>query len=474
MATRVHHGSAAFHRGMNAPRSKYFARGKFGRLFPTLPPLFHRDKTDAQLREALVTLGAPGGPMDPTGQNDPDNPGVPVGFGFFGQFVDHDITLDTTSSFERQNDPEGIENFRTPSLELDSVYGSGPAVTPWLYADGVRLLVEHVHGRDQLPRAPVSNTALIGDPRNDENLIISQMQLAVLRFHNAVVDAIEDDTDEEHLFDEAQRIVRWHYQWVVLREFLPLIVGQDLVDDIYNVCTGGGRKHYGWRNEPFIPVEFAVAAYRFGHSQIPGALKVNDDFTTDGSHDIPLFDRNEIGDSDPDDLQSFGLRAPRRWVDWKYFFQTTSDAPQPTKQVDTLLSQPLFDLPFEEAGPLASLASRNLLRSHVFGLPSGQAVACAMCIDPLSTSDLDDVKDDGFDTATPLWFYILKEAEVVANGEHLGPVGGRIVAEVLIGLLEGDRQSFVRADPKWTPANENIGTDENFSMADLVTFADNA
>jgi hypothetical protein len=457
---------------MNAPHSKYFASGKFGRLFPTLPPLFHRDKSEEDLRGALVDLGATGGPMDPTGQADPDNPDVPAGFGFLGQFIDHDITFDTTSSFERQNDPEGIENFRTPALELDSVYGSGPEVTPYFYApDGVRLLVEQEHGRDQLPRNTIG-TAVIGDPRNDENLIISQLQLAFLKFHNAVVDAIEPVCEPEHLFEEAQRIVRWHYQWIVLHEYLPLTVGQDLVDDIYDVCGGGGRQFFNWRHKPFIPVEFAVAAYRFGHTQIPGALKVNDDFTSNGSDEIPLFDRNEVGDSDPDDLQSFGLRAPRRYVDWKYLFETSNTNPQPSKQIDSVLAPPLFDLPFVPPGSRASLAVRNLERGHAFGLPSGQAVACAMCIDPLSPSDLSDVASLGFDKVTPLWFYILKEAEVVESGKRLGPVGGRIVAEVLIGLLEGDRQSFVRADPKWTPANEGIGTDADFKIADLLKFAD--
>ena len=465
------HGASAFHRGMHAPHSTFFASGKFGRLFPTLPGLFHRDKTEAELREALVRLGARGGPMDPaSGASNPNNDGVWAGFGFLGQFIDHDITLDTTSSFERQNDPEGIANFRTPVLELDSVYGSGPAVSPHLYEPrSAKLLLDRAHGRDQIARNS-KNTALIGDPRNDENLIIQQLQLAFIRFHNAVVEAIEPDTDREHLFREAQRIVRWHYQWIVLHEYLPLTVGQDLVDEVYDVCNHrAGRTYFNWRHTAFIPVEFSVAAYRFGHSQIPGALRLNGDFN--GGDLVPLFDRDELGDADPDDCSGFGLRAPRRWIDWKHFFKVARKKPVETKQINPVLAEPLFDLPFEEPGPRASLAVRNLERGHVFGLPSGQAVACAMCLDPLAPADLSDVAADGFDTATPLWYYILKEAEVVAGGAHLGPVGGRIVAEVLIGLLQGDRMSFVRTDPKWTPASETIGTDADFGMADLLKFA---
>lgn len=482
-----HHGTTAFHRGLAAPHSSYFSKyrsgGKFGRLFPGLPPLRVRGKTEEELREALFKLGSPGGPMDPGKKDDPANQKIPAGFVFLGQFIDHDVTLDTTSSLERQNDPEGIQNFRTPVLELDSVYGSGPEASPWLY-EGPRLLVDPEHGRDQIPRNRI-NTALIGDPRNDENLLISQLHLAFLRFHNRVVDALEaDGVAPENLFEEAQRIVRWHYQWVIVHEFLPLTVGQKLVDDVYTAdCEGYGRRFYDWRYEPFIPVEFAVAAYRFGHSQVPGRLQVNDQFKIKGDPKIPLFDRDEVGDADPDDLSGFGLRAPRRYVDWKYLFATGEGQEQPSRKIDRFLSRPLFDLPFIPAPPPGSppggpaenpvsLAARNLLRGHTFGLPSGQSVACAMCETPLAPDDLEELEDLGLDRHTPLFYYVLKEAQVVAKGERLGPVGGRIVAEVLVGLLEGDRHSYVRANPKWTPADEGLGTDEGFRIADLVTFGD--
>ncbi len=487
-----HHGTGAFHRGISAPRSDYFSKyrseGKFGRLFPGLPPLTVPSKTEEELRRALVELGAPDGPMDPTGPagpsgGDPENPRIPAGFVFFGQFVDHDITLDTTSSLERQNDPEGIQNFRTPVLELDNVYGSGPEATPWLY-DGPRLLVEQEHGRSQLPRNSIG-TALIGDPRNDENLVISQLQLAFLRFHNRIVDLLEDEgVAGENLFEEAQRIVRWHYQWIVLREFLPLTVGEELVDEVYTAdCTGTGRIVYRWRHEPYIPVEFAVAAYRFGHSQVPGALQVNDEFTVAGNSEIPFFDREEADDLDPDDLSGFKPPSPRRYVDWKYLLSTGDEAEQPSQKIDRFLSRPLFDLPFIPAtadssttgGPPenpVSLATRNLLRGLSFGLPSGQAVACALCEEPLAPGDLSDLADLGLDRQTPLFYYVLEEAEVRNEGAYLGPVGGRIVAEVLIGLLEGDRQSFVRANPEWTPAHEPVGTDESFGLADLIALAE--
>jgi hypothetical protein len=468
-----HHGSGAFQRGLEAPHSRYFASSKFGRLFPTLPPLSLPGESDQGLIDRLRRLGGEAeSPMFPASDaQNPDNAKIPVGFVFFGQFVDHDVTLDTTSSLERQNDPEGLVNFRTPLLELDSVYGSGPSVTPHFYRDGARLLVDEGFGRPQLPRTSV-RTAVIADPRNDENLIISQLQLLFLRFHNRVVDELEPRVHPSVLFEEAQRVVRWHYQWIVLHEFLPLTVGKNVVKAIYKGdCCGTGRCFYNWRHEPFIPVEFAVAAYRFGHSQIPARFQVNDDFKVNGDPRIVLFDPKEIGKDDPNDLSGFGAQGARRYVDWKYLFATGDKKEQPSKQIDPVLSPPLFHLPFVTApGPdnPDSLAARNLLRGHAFGLPSGQTIARAMCIEPLSAKDLDEVRGFGFERQTPLFYYLLREAQVVEKGERLGPVGGRIVAEVLIGLLEGDRKSFVRAHPKWTPEEEEIGTTKDFGMADLI------
>lgn len=452
------HGGGIFQRGLHAPQSRYHSRGKFGRLFPSLPPHYPS-------LEALKELGAVGGPMDPGEDRDTPNDVMPAGFVFLAQFIDHDITFDTTSSLEQQNDPEAIQNFRTPLLELDSVYGSGPGAAPYLYRSVNRLpymLIDEAAPND-LPRNS-TNTALIGDPRNDENLLISQLHLAFLKFHNQVLRDVRN-------FDEAQRLVRWHYQWIVLHEFLPLLVGQELVDSIYTGKSySSGRRFYNWRHEPFIPVEFAVAAYRYGHSQVPGRMKVNDVFRVNGRSEIPLFDINEIGKNDPNDLSGFGARADRRFVDWHNLFDTGEGRHQPSRSINTVLSGPLFELPFfVQSGEISSLAQRNFIRARTFGLPSGQAIARAMGEEPLTRDELDDVRYLGFDEETPLWFYLLREAEVRKYGERLGPVGGRIVAEVLIGLLEGDRLSFVRSHPNWQPV---LGrTRGQFGMVDLLQYA---
>lgn len=164
------------------------------------------------------------------------------------------------------------------------------------------------------------------------------------------------------------------------------------------------------------------------------------------------------------------MRADRRFAEWKFFFDVGAGKPQPSKRFDTVLSGPLFDLPFlGPTDPVRSLAQRNLVRGLTFDLPSGQSIARAMCIDPLTPSDLKDVAALDLDHDTPLWFYILREADVRENGRRLGLVGGRIVAEVLIGLLEGDRKSFVRVDPKWRPTfGDSKG---KFGIADLLRLA---
>ncbi len=462
----VHHGAKEI-RGINPPRSRFHERGKFGRLFPGLS-VFAADTQDT--RERLLELGRKGGVMDPgtDATRNPNNPsGLPSGFTFLGQFIDHDLTFDPTSSLERMNDPEAISNFRTPMLELDNVYGSGPDASPHLYdaSSPGKLLIDAAAPRD-LPRNS-QLTALIADPRNDENLIVSQLHLAFLKFHNAVIDdlAAKKTVPQGELFMEAQRIVRWHYQWMIIHEFLPHIVGEGLVKDLLR--TRRDERLFRWKHEPFIPVEFAVAAYRFGHSQVRPGYRVNANFAA------PIFNATQDAAlADPNDLRG-GKRADRRFVEWKFFFRTAADSVQPSLRIDSTLSPPLFELPFIPPGAPAvnpqSLAQRNLLRSLVFGLPSGQDMARALRIKPLSPDDLADVKALKLDHSTPPWFYMLREAEKRTEGRTLGPLGGRIVAEVILGVIEGSRLSYVRAAPDFKPfLGQKPG---EFTMVDLLKVA---
>jgi hypothetical protein len=480
--------------GDNPPRSTYYEQGKFGRLFPTLPAFAADNPT---LRTALKEIGQSGGIMDAKDDlsnpadllkpeksvENPDNPNLTAGMTFLGQFLDHDMTFDPTSSLERQQDPETIANFRTPTLALDNLYGSGPVASPHLYDQTVdfgltTFLVEEIcdsntKSRDgsvrfDLPRNS-QNVALIGDPRNDENLIVSQLHLAFLKFHNAVVQYVKDETgltNPREVFAEAQRLVRWHYQWIIVHEFLALTVGQAMVEKVLTE----GRKFYKWRNLPFIPVEFAVAAYRFGHSQVRPSYRANFGAKPDDSEQFIalIFDDSKPDSPDPNDLRG-GKRAPRRFIDWQTFFDFGDGRVRSNKKIDTLLSSTLFDLPGIPNFEPQSLAQRNLLRQLTFSVPSGQRVAKAMCEKPLDPNELADLKPFHLETRTPLWFYILREADVHGDdGKRLGPVGGRIVAEVFIGLLQGDDMSYLSQDPEWTPTLNDTG---NFTMVDLLNFA---
>lgn len=143
-------------------------------------------------------------------------------------------------------------------------------------------------------------------------------------------------------------------------------------------------------------------------------------------------------------------------------------APQRSYKIDTRLTAPLGVLP--DHPDLANLARRNLLRGLRLGLPSGQNVARAMGISPLSDADLG-LGERGapdFNGDAPLWFYVLREAELLAGAQHLGPVGGRIVAEILVGLLAGDPMSWLNVEPNWQPPLAQNG---RFGMPELIRFA---
>lgn len=490
----MRHGKV-YRSGDNPPNSTFFDKGKFGRLFPSLPP-FAADSPN--LRASLKEIGKKDGIMD--AQDDltahprdliikpelfiknPDNPDLTAGMTFLGQFLDHDMTLDVTSNLEKQVDPEMIENFRIPALELDNIYGMGPGGSPHLYDQSVdfgltTFLTEVNPGSETLTRdgsqkfdlpRKIENKkiALISDPRNDENLVLSQLHLAFLKFHNAVVQRVKADTglnDPNQIFMEAQRLVRWHYQWIILHEYLPKTVGQHVVDDILKK----GRKFYKWRNAPFIPVEFSVAAFRFGHSQVRPSYRVNFGPNDDAQFFALIFNDSLPESDDPDDMRG-GKRAPRRFIDWQTFFDFGDERFRNNKIIDTKLSSILFDLPGIPSFEPQSLAQRNLLRHLTFKVPSGQRVAKAMNLNVLCASDLDDLKPFNLHNETPLWFYILREAHVKEDGKRLGPMGGRIVAEVMIGLIEGDSMSYLKQDPEWKPTLANSG---DFKMTDLLKLA---
>jgi hypothetical protein len=456
----------------------------FGRLFPDLPAFAPATE---RVKDSLRALGAPGGPLDAKDDlskgpkllitdlglsaNNPNNPSHTAGTTFMGQFIDHDITFDTTSAMGVPTEPGSSPNGRTPSLDLDSVYGAGPVASPELYdsVDHAKLRIATGGIFEDLPRtSDGTNTAIIADPRNDENLMIAGLQCAFILFHNKAVDWARANGYADSAFDQARQLTRWHYHWVVLHEFLPLVVGQALVDDVLRK----GRRFYKPRmREGFIPVEFQAAAYRFGHSMVRPSYRAN--LKGDGGNPFfaMVFDPAGEGQADPVDLRG-GARAPRRFIGWQTFFDFGDGEVKPNKKIDTRISTPLFDLPL---GAIAShdtpqsLPQRNLLRQLTWSLPSGQDVARAMDVERLTPPELRDLKPYSFDKSTPLWYYVLREAELRADGLALGKVGGRIVAEVLIGLMQSDPSSYLVQNPAWTPTLTSAGS--AFRMKDFLTFA---
>lgn len=479
--------------------------GYYGRMFRLAP--YEPDESELT-REAEALH-----PRQPRAEDDK----LPSGYTYLGQFLTHDLTFDPASRGVRRADPDRIRNFRSPFLDLDSVYGGGPDVQPSMYGGVGRSRYSFRIGRsrplgarnresDDLPRteallcnlkdgqrfetidgrlvaaAPnriihwfgrkwarvegacgvlsrdgavvaanprgirlVGQTAVIADPRNDENIMISQLHLGFLKLHNLVLRDLCDG-DESHAteatFDAARKLVTWHYQWVVLYDFLPRLVGKQLVkDSVALVNQGRPLRYYRWRRSPFMPIEFAAAAFRIGHAMVRDRYQLNEQL--DG---IPVFS-GRAPESESESIREFedlrgGRSLPARWdIDWNLMFGSDGDrARQPAMRISRALSRALRHIP---DGDERALARRTLERGKNLGLPSGNAIARALGKTPVAATEL------------PLWVYILEEASQKKAksrfGKRLGPVGRVIVAETIIGLLAADPASFLRCDPNWEP-----------------------
>lgn len=495
-------GGCPMHAGSGAG-STYTPSATFGRLFPSLPP-FAADSH--HLRRALLEMGEPGGLLDakddlfgPDGGpvnliTDPNlslvnqnNPRDTAGMTFVGQFIDHDLTFDATSPLGVPTEPTTSPNGRSARFDLDSVYGGGPVLQPELYdpADPIKLLVESGGLFEDLPRR-ANGAAVIGDIRNDSTLVIAGLHAAFLKFHNHAVDVVRrPGLSPTEVFLRARRQTTWHYQWLVVNRVLPAFVGPDLVDAMLAAPQPLG----GNGGPAYIPVEFSGAAYRFGHSMVRPSYRAN----LAGDAGAPFFglifdSRVVVPDgqnptTDPGDLRG-GFRAPRRFIGWQTFFDfggAYSSATRPNKLIDTILSTPLFALPTSAIahvvgapGPIA-LPQRTLLRHLTWSLPSGQSVAKHLRVPRLSRADLDDVGGFGLDLdrSTPLWLYVLREAQLVNGGQYLGPVGGRIVAQVMLGLLRADPTSYLTTRPSWRPHLTGSGgsSGDDYQIADFLRFA---
>ena len=488
-----------------APRSKLY-QGPYGRICPELPAWSPQDLEGHNGEEAFFEhiatnemVEKPG--MSPTQiADDPAlvdelennfSSNIPAGYTYFGQFVDHDITFDPASSLMRQNDPSGLLNHRTPRLDLDSIYGLGPTASPYLYdrddldrnpheTQNVQKLLTDTIPNTNLKDLPRNRQgrALIGDMRNDENAMISQLQLAFLLAHNELVQRARDQ-EMANPFERARTALRWLYQHIVWHDYIPRITMSEVHESALVREENYGRTKwklgldniYEWKNQPFMPVEFSVAAYRFGHSMVRNSYQTNHPLRGFGDF-TPIFDNS--GAEDSDDLSGFRFMKLKNYIQWDWFLpmgNTSAKFPQVARKIDTKLANALAHVPGGSVGSnMTILAFRNLMRGRRLGLPAGTAVARKFGAEPLEIPQNRD----------SLWFYILKEAEEmtrVHGGQTLGPVGSIIVCATIAGLLKGDPSSYFNIEPCWIPDNDPLlkaadrrdsGDEARWSLASII------
>lgn len=462
------------------------------------------------LRSALIAHLAEAMTQGGGGRGD-----IPAGYTYLGQFIDHDLTMDATEvTLGTDITPAQLLQGRSPSLDLDSLYGAGPSdpeSAKFYEADGLHLKTgttirvdpdgEKV-GHD-LPRvgtgpgAQAKRKAVIPDPRNDDNLIVAQTHLAMIRFHNRVVDSLPASLPAAQRFRRARRQVTLHYQWLIRHDYLPRIVQADVLDDVFT----NGRKLVepaaSPTDVPTMPVEFSVAGFRLGHSMIRPTYDWNRRFPDRAGSLDYMFEFSALGGNlggEPRLLSNW-LPDWRRMYDFPAGGHPELGPPSGVnfaQRIDTLLSDPLKHLPPGTFGgsdtigfndPRRNLAFRNLTRASMLKLASGQQMVAHLAslgvpVQPLTQeqilngrggADLTSLSapaKERLATQTPLWFYILREAET-GHGQ-LRRVGGRIVAETFHRAIEGSRFSILR-DPEFRPTH---GRDENtFEMTDLLFFA---
>lgn len=560
------------------PRGLFFGSiegVKTGRFDRYLPDTTAAPVDDAHLQELAKFMilnfdetgpvADPGAAIDKTEVVD-ENATIPAAYTYFGQFVDHDLTLDIAGLSQSEQDNNGAVDFRNPALDLDCIYGSGPADQPYLYRTGPERLKKKRHllrlgaetgaasgsaaTKHDLLRLGVDDEgvqlAVIGDKRNDENKIVAQIQALMIGLHNRIY--LDDhlhpglgtsDEDLDARFHQSVKLTRWHYQWIVLKDYLAgHLVSDAALSDFGNIYSPKLRFYdavMAGRTYPFMPVEFSGAVYRLGHSMIRPSYALNKHRTGDAATRIPTF-----GADGATDLRGFGIPITSEWsIDWGFFaegFTGTVDPghaailPQPSYRIDTRVADPLSHLPeFQnmiDAHPpqaiKANLAYRNLKRGELLRLQTGEEVAAALNIVPMPPEVVwatgsknavlrNTVKDDtalikraehittkgfrdSFENKTPLWYYILREAEYYActrplpnayaaavseedkqthinfGGHYLGPVGSHIVSETFLGLLWYDQSSFLH-DSAWRPHGRlNVGGGA-FTLSKLIKYA---
>jgi hypothetical protein len=415
---------------------------------------------------------------------------------YFGQFVDHDLTMDTTPVREAGwCEPIDTINHRTPWLDLDCLYGDGPRSSRHhhLYeSDDASFRIGHSPRGGEPFDVPFTHDGrlALADERNGENIILRQIHAMFLKLHNVAVRELSISLPPRQRFDQARDRVRWQYQWLVRNWFLKEICHPE----IYEAMIEMGDRRIDWSERGFaIPVEFSVAAMRFGHSMVRGTYQLRE--LRDGGKLLRLSDL--FGEQNNRALDS------SQKIDWG-FFSGTSPGSKPdanANEIDTTIAEPLFKLPDEHIDlyvrtptphPPRALHMRTLTRGAAMRLPTGQQVRKA-----LDEADIaaptpgykehpwKPLRDAGLDQDTPLWYYILLEAELDPGlaqgrtaktkyggfGATLGKLGSRLVAEVIEGSLLCDPTSFVRRYGSTQPGPWKVSDTEAIPVNSLTDVA---
>lgn len=493
--------------------------GKFAHIggFTDADAATHSDAALTDLANRMMLTLDPNDPKD--GADDEENLFVPAGYTYFGQFVDHDLTFDTISNFNDAGSAARAADQRTPRFDLDNVYGRGPDDQPYMYAEhGQLLLGDSLDNHVPDVARNAFGRAIIGDPRNDENSIVVQLQAAMILFHNHMINRALDGDGTPPLggsqaFDWARRRVQHHYQRLILDDYLPRIVDPEStsVKPIFDALRAGAKptlRLFGQGRGAYMPLEFSVAAYRFGHSMIRPGYRLATEAAGGTKKLISIFKGVTGG------LRGFQRLARDRGIDWHLFFHkglvagealsgaalaannadgNARSRTQFAYKIDTMLVDPIGHLPPAVASNPSNLAARNMLRGKLFHLPSGQTVARALNIPIVDDNKLSVRVGDAFDNRlalskinpefagnAPLWFYTLAEAEqqvieaYAADpkvdpktlGTRLTGVGAAIVVETFVGLMLADPDSVLNVN---NGVFTSINGAPSFSMRELLT-----
>lgn len=419
---------------------------------------------------------------------------IPAGFTYLSQFIDHDISLDSkTGEF-----PWGtiiaatIYNERTPFFDLETIYGKDvPASqgnisrTNLLKTNSLLKLdntvADTVAGvfENDLPRTPGTSAAQIVDKRNDENLAVAQMQVAFIKFHNAVA-AYLGGGDTTARFTETREIVIRHYQWIVLNDFLPRFIKNCVLQD---VLKNGNKFYLPKPDDIFMPLEFSVAAFRAGHSMVRDSYHWNRLFNNEGNNFRATLAELRTFTGTGGMMGKHNL--PSDWlINWNLFFDIDDSINRQKNQFN--FAEPINTKIAGSLGRLNSnvinfdrrfsLPALDLYRTRALSLPSGQLVAEKILEGtshkPLQPEQISDLLPENlksvFAEETPLWFYLLAEAEIKENGQTLGEVGSRIVAETFIKLIELSSPSILQGN--WQLGKELPTPTGKFGMAEMLKF----